>query len=124
MTERINLHIKTINRSLIPKLLSNIHFLRTNEYKYLKFDYKTDEFYDLIKDPNENKETKKNHQEIYEKMKFVIEDYIKRNRNPKELLEITTEKEKEIFLYYIPIILILLILFFKISFSGWKSLFI
>ena len=51
--EIINILERKIKKDLIPRLLSNISFLRSNKYKYIKFYNGIEEFYDLSIDPFE-----------------------------------------------------------------------
>lgn len=83
-----------INPSLIQKLTNNIHFLRSNSFKYISYEEKVEEFYDLINDPFEKTNIISDNHEEYLKMKLFLEEHLKYIKNPKNLAEILTKKEK------------------------------
>jgi len=97
MIDLINSHRRTINRSLIPKIFSDVYFLRSDTHKYIKFkNNKFKEFYNLTTDPHEqiNLVSEDNDilNEMKSKMKFVLEII----NNPEELKNLITEKEKDL----------------------------
>ncbi len=94
MLNRINFHRTTIDKGLIPKLLDNIYFIRTKNYKYIKYGYGIEEMYDVIKDPNEQSNIFDANNEIHKNLKRRLNSFIKENTNKKELEEVITKKEK------------------------------
>lgn len=97
MIDLINSHRRTINRSLIPKIFSDVFFLRSDSYKYIKFkNNKFKEFYNLTTDPHEQinlvGEDNDILNEMKSKMKFVLEII----NNPEELKDLITKREKDL----------------------------
>lgn len=92
--------IKTFKRyikpSLIPKLFFNIYFARSKFFKYIKYEDKIEEFYDLINDPYEQVNIISENHEEYNNMKNHLEQHLKSIRNPENLAKIFTKKEKSI----------------------------
>ena len=44
-----NYFFKVIDKTTLQKLYENIYFIRTNQYKYIRYGEKIEEFYDLSK---------------------------------------------------------------------------
>ena len=96
MKNRINFHRKTLDKNLIPKLMSNIYYLRSNRYKYVKYDYQNEELFDILNDPYEQHKLIQNNHEIYREMKLYTEKIIKKNNSIEEIKRIITRKEKDV----------------------------
>ncbi|MFX1395122.1 MAG: sulfatase-like hydrolase/transferase [Promethearchaeota archaeon] len=87
---------RKIKKELIPRLLSNISFLRSNNYKYIKFYNGIEEFYDLSIDPFEQVNLINENNKNYREMKIYLEKLIKNIHNTKDIVILITEKEKEL----------------------------
>ncbi len=96
MKELINVHRKTINKVLIPKIFNHIYFLRSNQFKYIKYNnIKSDEFFDLSVDPHECNNLFNENDENCKKLKLKFEKFLKEIRNLENLKRTLTEKEKD-----------------------------
>ncbi|MFW9972889.1 MAG: sulfatase-like hydrolase/transferase [Candidatus Odinarchaeota archaeon] len=96
MLNRINYHRRQVDEKLIPKLLSNIYFLRSEKYKLISYGNQIDELFDILKDPNEtfnliNIENKK-----YQEMKLTIRDFLNRMKDKEELTNLINIYEKQL----------------------------
>jgi len=89
-------HLKTIDRRLIPKIKNDIYFLRSNEHKYIKYNNVDEEFFDLLNDPHEQVNIVNENNQIYKKMKAKMENLLKIIKNPDELKDIITDREKSV----------------------------
>lgn len=85
-----------IKPSLIPKLFYNSYFVRSKSYKYVRYEDKIEEFYDLINDPYEQVNIISDNHEEYNNMKHYLKEHLKNIENPENLTNILTEKEKSI----------------------------
>lgn len=94
MLDRINFHRRTIEKSLIPRLFHDIYFMRSNKYKFIRYHSGLEEFYDILKDPNELNNIIDIGNESYKEMKLKVEEFIKNKSNMDELKMLITEKEK------------------------------
>jgi len=94
--EIINILEGKIKKDLIPRLLSNISFLRSNKYKYIKFYNGIEEFYDLSRDPFEQVNLINENNRNYREMRSYLENLIKNIHNTPDLDILITEKEKEL----------------------------
>lgn len=93
---RINSQRKSLNRSLVPKIYNHIYFLRTNEFKYIKYNkIKNEEFYNLKSDPYEQNNIFNEVNINCRKMKMFMENLLKTIKNPENLKAIITQKEKD-----------------------------
>ncbi len=92
--------IKTFKRYiqplLIPKLFYDCYFVRSKSFKYVSYEDKIEEFYDLIKDPYEEVNIISENHEEYKNMKIFLEEHLKSIKNPKYLAQILTKKEESI----------------------------
>jgi hypothetical protein len=96
MIELINSHRRTINKNLIPKIFNGLSFLRTNEYKYIKYNnINFEEFYNLSNDPHEQFNIINVNNENYKKMKSYTDNLKKKIIDPNELKDVLTKKEKD-----------------------------
>ena len=96
MTELITVHRKTINKNLIPKIFNHIYFLRSNKFKYIKYNNnKCDEFFDLSADPHECHNLFNEKDENCRKFKLKCESLIEEIKNLKNLRGLITVKEKD-----------------------------
>jgi len=87
---------KYLKKDLILKLISNIYFLRSDMYKYIKYSIGVEEFYNLSKDPFEKYNIINKKNEDFLKMKLYLEKYFNKISNTEELIEIATEREKDL----------------------------
>ena len=88
--------MRKIKKDLIPRLLSNISFLRSNKYKYIKFYNGIEEFYDLSIDPFEQVNLINKNNKNYREMKSYLEKFIKNIHNTLDIVILIIEKEKEL----------------------------
>ena len=83
----------SINKKIVPKLLNNIYFLRSNNYKYIRYNSE-EEFYDLMTDTDEKLNILNPNNEEKLKMKRYMNNFLKKINHIEEIKDITTEKEK------------------------------
>jgi len=96
MLELINAHRRSLNINLIPKIFNDLYFLRSDQYKYIKYDnLNIEEFYDLSIDLHEQRNIINENDENCRKMKYKIERLFKKIQDLEELEEIITKKEKD-----------------------------
>ena len=86
------IHIK---RKQIPRIFKNIYFLRSNSYKYIKFDNQIEEFYDLLNDPHEQINIFDIFNEECKSMKQTMVNQLKKIRDLENIKHILIQKEKE-----------------------------
>ena len=97
MHHLIDSHRRTITKSLIPKIFNDLYFVRSNSYKYIKYDnLPIEEFYDLLNDPNEQNNIFDKNNEEYKKMKLFLENQLKLIKDPEIIKDLITKKEKEL----------------------------
>jgi len=97
MCHLINTHRRTITKSLIPKIFNNLYFVRSNLYKYIKYNnLLIEEFYNLLDDPNEQKNIFDEKNDEYKKMKLFLEKKLKMIKDPEAIKDLITKKEKEL----------------------------
>ena len=87
---------KYLKKFLILKLISNIYFLRSDKYKYIKYSIGVEEFYDLLNDPFEKHNIINKKNENFIKMKLYLEKFLNKINNADELKELVTEREKDL----------------------------
>ncbi|MFX0142294.1 MAG: hypothetical protein ACFFDN_52125, partial [Candidatus Hodarchaeota archaeon] len=75
------------------KLLNNIYFLRSDNYKYIRYN-SDEEFYDLMTDTDEKFNILNPNNEEKLKMKSYINQFLIKINHIEEIKDITTEKEK------------------------------
>ncbi len=90
--------IKTFKRfiksSLIPKVINNTYFIRSKSFKYVSYEEKIEEFYDLINDPSEQINIISDNHEEYNNMKRYLKEHLTSIKNPNNLARILTGKER------------------------------
>ena len=91
---KINKLRKMVKPSIIPKLINNTFFLRTNTHKYIMYEDKFEEFYDILKDPHEQLNLKDEYSKKYLKMKLKIQKLMKTTKNSEESKNVLILKEK------------------------------
>ena len=97
MFRLINYHRRSINKDLIYKIYNHIYFLRSNNYKIISFNnQEIDEFYDILKDPDEKTNIIERNEEEYEKMKSFLRKIIKKINNIEEIKDLINRKEKNL----------------------------
>lgn len=97
MIDLINGHRRTINRSLIPKIISDVYFLRSDAYKYIKFKNNNfKEFYNLLTDPHEQINLVSEDNDIFNEMKSKMKYVLEIINNPVELKDLITKREKDL----------------------------
>lgn len=96
MIDLINTHRKSINKALIPKIFSDKSFVRSNDFKLIKYnDIKLEGFFDLSRDPYEINSQIANNNEVYKKMKQILIQFQNRINDNESIKDIITEKEKD-----------------------------
>lgn len=97
MVELINGHIRTIDKNLIPKIYSDVYFLRSDTSKYIKYKIKKfKEFYNLITDPHEQINLVSEDNDIFNEMKSKMKFVLEIINNPEELKDLITKREKDL----------------------------
>lgn len=91
----VKAHQKTANRILLPKALNNLYFLRTNEFKYIKYNNGDAELYNLKNDPNEQENIISKNIEKSKDMKSRMEKLLVRISDLSELEKLLTIQEKD-----------------------------
>lgn len=95
MIELINAHLKTIKKNLIPAIFNDIHFIRSNSHKYIKYNnINIEEFYDLRYDINEQLNIIDNVDKNYKIMKVNFEKTYEKIKDFDGLKQLITKKEK------------------------------
>ncbi|MHA1695861.1 MAG: sulfatase family protein [Candidatus Helarchaeota archaeon] len=95
----VNRHRRNIKQNLIPKIINHLYFLRTNRYKYIKFDkINHEEIYDLKEDPWEQKNLRDIKPEILAELRKKMESFLNHNKDKQTLIQIVTEREKDVIL--------------------------
>lgn len=93
MLYRVNLHKRNLNENIIPKLLSNIFFLRSEKYKLISYGNKIDEFYDISNDPYEKINLANDKIEEYKEMKLFLQNYLKNVIRTENIRKLVTKNE-------------------------------
>jgi len=84
-----------IKQNQIPKIFNNIYFLRSESYKYINYNDKIEEFYELQNDPFEQINVFNINNEECNKMKQNLENFLNYVTNPEEIKDLITKKEKK-----------------------------
>lgn len=96
MLNRINYHRKQVDDNLIPRLLNNIFFLRSEKYKLISYGNKFDELYDISNDPNETINLANTKYETYKEMKLILKKYINKMKDTEILTNLINTYEKKL----------------------------
>ncbi len=96
MLNRLNYHRRQVDENLIPKLLNNIYFLRSEKYKLISYGNQIDEFYNILNDPGERINLINTKNEQYKEMKFGLKNYLKKMKDTEELTNLTNKYEKKL----------------------------
>ena len=95
MLELINKHRRTINKNLIGKIFNDLHFIRTSNNKYIKYNnINAEEYYDLLQDNDEQNNIFNKDSQILKEMKKMLEQFLNIITNPDNIKELLTKKEK------------------------------
>jgi arylsulfatase A-like enzyme len=92
----INQNKKYIKKNQIPRIYNNLYFLRSNHYKYINFENQIEEFYDLIKDPNEQFNIIDKNIKDINNMKSEMKKFIEKINDFNEIEYLITEREKDL----------------------------
>jgi len=92
----INQSKKFIEKEQFLKIYYDIYYLRSNRYKYINFENKIEEFYDLNNDPDEQINIINKRNENLDSMKTYMTNFIKHISNIDNLERLITQKEKDI----------------------------
>ena len=96
MLNRINYHRRQMDDSLIQKLLNNIYFLRSDNYKLIKYGSKIYELYDILNDPNEKINLINIKNKEFEELKLILETYINNMKDKEKLTNLINTNEKNL----------------------------
>lgn len=94
MLNRINYHRRQIDDNLIQKLLNNIYFLRSDNYKLISYGNKSYELYDILNDPNEKNNLINIKNKKFEEMKMILQNYIDNMKDKEKLTKLINKNEK------------------------------
>jgi len=83
-----------LRKELIPKLLNNIYFIRTNYYKYIKYGNQIEELYEIRKDPNENTNIIEKNEKKAEELKEKMNIFQKNIKDLENIEKDITKQEK------------------------------
>ena len=89
-------YLKNIDKPLLSKILSDLYFLRSNTYKYIKFkniDY--EQFYDISIDPFEHNNISNINNEELKKMRNLLKVKLENINQNDDLKSLITGKEEE-----------------------------
>lgn len=91
----INKHRNTIKNNIIPKIINDIFFLRTEEFKLI--DYNSEqEFFQIKTDNQEQFNIKHENLADYKKLMGIYNSFKKVINQKEDLKELITEKEKDL----------------------------
>ena len=94
MLNRINYHRRQIDDNLIQKLLNNIYFLRSDNYKLISYGNKSYELYDILNDPNEKNNLINIKKKKFEEMNMILQNYIDNMKDKEKLTKLINKNEK------------------------------
>lgn len=94
MLNRINYHRRQIDDNLIQKLLNNIYFLRSDNYKLISYGNKSYELYDILNDPNEKNNLINIKNKKFEEMKMILQNYTDNMKDKEKLTKLINKNEK------------------------------
>ena len=89
-------HHKNLNHQLKKKVLYNLYFLRSQNYKYMNYENKVEELYNLNKDPFEQTNIIDKNPIIYKKMKGYFNEYLRKLNHPNKIIEKLTKNEMDL----------------------------
>ncbi len=87
-------HRRIINKKHLPKIISNIFFLRSNTHKLITYNDKMEEFFDILSDPYEQNNLTDIQNSNFERMNQFIKNLRYKLSNIEDLKKILTEEEK------------------------------
>ncbi len=93
--EIVNYYRKSIKKNIISKTLNDIYFLRTNQYKYIKYNNQIEELFDINTDPYEQNNIINRNKKLYQEMKSILQRILNQITNIENLTSKTTDKEKD-----------------------------
>ncbi len=97
MEELIKAYGNKMNRNLISKVCNHIYFLRSNRFKYIRYNnLNFNEFYDLLSDPNEKNNIFSEKIEECQKFMNKMDDFFSKMTNPQEIQNLLMKKEKDV----------------------------
>ena len=74
--------------------MNNIYYLRTRNYKYINYNDKFEEFYDIINDPDELLNIINEKSKIVNNFRDEMKLILLKIKNPENLKKINTKNEK------------------------------
>ncbi|MFX1276296.1 MAG: sulfatase-like hydrolase/transferase [Promethearchaeota archaeon] len=80
---------------ILLKMRGDITYLRSNELKYINYDEKFEELYNILTDPYEQENILNKYPEVHREMRSHLKDLIDKISKPEELTALITEKEKD-----------------------------
>jgi arylsulfatase A-like enzyme len=96
MKEIIKENISFLDKDLVLKIYYDLYYIRSQNYKYISFENKIEEFYNLKKDPIEKNNIINNNDEIGKKMKFLMKKILSKIKNINMITNKFTKQEKEL----------------------------
>lgn len=96
MLDRLNYHRRQLDENLIQKLLNDIYFLRSDNYKLIKYGNKIYELYDILNDPNEKINLINIKRKEFEELKLILQTHINNMRNKEKLTNLINKNEKNL----------------------------
>jgi len=96
MFNRLNYHRRQIDDKLIQKLLNDIYYLRSDNYKLIRYGNKIYELYDILNDPNEMINLINNKNKKFEELKLILQTYIDNTKDKEKLTNLINKNEKNL----------------------------
>ncbi len=94
--ELFNKYQNQLDRNKIYKIYSDIFFVRSENYKLIRYGKKKEELYDLSSDPHEEKNVLPRNVDEYESLQSFMETKLNEISNQNNLKKFITSKEKDI----------------------------
>ena len=76
MLNRINYHRRQVDDKLIQKLLNDIYFLRSDNYKLISYSNRMYELYDILNEPNEKTNLINTNNKKFKELNSILQTYI------------------------------------------------
>ncbi len=96
-TKLINNYRRKIKKNLLPKISDHLFYLKSKKYKFIEYNKTSNsEFYNLEKDPYELKNIFSKDNDLCREMGNLLEKKLSNLKNPNNLKNLTTNKEKEV----------------------------
>ncbi|MFX0156324.1 MAG: sulfatase-like hydrolase/transferase [Candidatus Hodarchaeota archaeon] len=96
MLNRINYHRRQVDDNLIQRLLNDIYFLRSDNYKLINYGNRIYELYDILKDPNEMTNLINTNAKKFKELNSILQTYIYNTKDKEKLTNIINRNEKNL----------------------------